>query len=102
LSLDLDVIRSATNYDARFGEADDDVSQWEILADGGEHIKKSDDPMVIPDRLAIKRSINFDSQPYDQIFFDEFFPCIKGHGKLLDEYFADIRAPFRKTVVNKS
>jgi hypothetical protein len=56
---------------------------------------------MYPDRLAIKKVIGFEAQSFDTIFFNDFFPCIEGHAKLLDEYFLDIRALFHETIVSK-
>jgi hypothetical protein len=48
LSMELSSLRVATSFDMVIGDGNLDVIKWKILADG-EHIKKSEDPLMYPD-----------------------------------------------------
>ena len=41
-----------------------------------------------------------EDRDYNKVFFDHFFPSIKGHDKILDEYFEDPRVKWYKTVLD--
>ena len=41
-----------------------------------------------------------DDTNLNDIFFDDFFPCVKGHAKLIDEYHSSRNSPYYSTVRN--
>jgi len=79
-----------------------DVSvDWQILPDG-EHITHQNNdnliPFRCPDKLVFKREIDFINRPLHEIFFNEFFPSLKGHAALIDEYHSSIKSDWYHTV----
>jgi len=70
---------------------------WKILQDD-EHLEEADDPLVYPTELEFKKEVDFVNKPFDEIFFDDFFPSVTGHAALFDEYFNDNRAPYHSRV----
>jgi hypothetical protein len=73
--------------------------KWKIFQDK-EYITKAEDPMVYPDGPVLLRDIGFDTKGLSDIFFDEFFPSVDGHARLMDEYLQDPRASYNTTVIN--
>ena len=49
--------------------------------------------MQYPETLNVLKDIDFVDEPYENIFFEHFFPSIVGYAKLMDEYNANIRSP---------
>ena len=73
--------------------------KWKILGDT-EYLKAEDDPMKYPDGPHLLRDIGWEKKSLSSVFFDEFFPLVDGHAKLMDEYLSDPRASYNTTVVN--
>lgn len=46
------------------------------------------------------KEIDFDNRGLDDIFFEEFFPCVEGHAALINEFYSNINAPMCETVHN--
>jgi len=93
-------IQAARLFEMKYGNGDNDVIEWEILRDD-EHITEDNDHMEWPDDLEVKKDIDFNmnNQVFlADIFFKDFFPCIKGHAKLIDEFHTDQRSPMFQTV----
>jgi len=87
-------IQDATNFRCRHNE--EDCVEWDILPDG-DHILA--DPMKVPETLGLKKEIDFsDTADFGEMLFKDCFPSVQGHGKLLDEFFSDRRAPHCQTV----
>lgn len=75
----------------KYGNGNDEKLRWEILPDGV-HIPKSEDDMQWPEELMLKKELNLDySKGLDQAFFEDFFPCVNGHGKRLNGFHNDVR-----------
>jgi len=79
----------------------DEVIDWKILPDG-EHITQDDNnnlvPFKCPDALVFKKEIDFINTPLDEIFFDEFFPSVKGHAARMDEFHSSVQSSWHQTV----
>jgi Transposase IS4 len=75
---------------------------WNILADN-ENISSEEDAMQYPDKLTLKKQIDFGDVSTDlgKIFFEHFFPDITGHGKLIDKYHSSNKSPYFITVTNE-
>ena len=57
--------------------------------------------MNYPESLQLKQEIDFEGgKNLADILFDDFFPCVTGHAKLMDEYHNDPRSPYYNTVKN--
>ena len=91
-SLANETIATSKQFGLKWGKGDDEVINWKILPDN-EHI--TDDPLLIPDSVEyaspaceIKLTEVTD---LNALFFDEFFPSVVGHGKIIDEFHADPR-----------
>jgi hypothetical protein len=85
----------------RWGPCYDEVINWKILAHG-EHITK--DPLDVPnsvDYLSAKENNGLsDDTDLNDLFFDQCFPSVVGHAKIIDQFHADHRSPFHTTVTN--
>ena len=68
--------------------------KWKIFGDT-EYITEEEDPMPPQVAADLKKVPDFDNKNLSDIFFEDFFPCIEGHAKLMDEFFEDIKAPVR-------
>ena len=88
-------IATAALYEMKWGKLQHEVIEWEILADG---VDITDNPMVYPEEIHMKKEIDFGSEPLDEIFFNHFFPCIEGHAKKLDDFFKSPAALYHSTV----
>jgi hypothetical protein len=99
LTLGKKALQTVDSYDYFYGK--DKVIQWQILQDGV-NVPKSEDPMKVPTTLHYKKQINFQSDRLDIIFFDHFWPSVKGHGKLMDEYHSDPRSSNHATYVSSN
>lgn len=97
--LEKEILKTTTIYEMRYGEEVDQVVLWDILEDN-KHIKTDDDPFNYPDQLHFKKELVFNENKYDNIFFEDFFPTVTGHGILLDEFHSDIRSPYHRTVTS--
>jgi len=62
--------------------------EWQILGDN-EHPDKDQDLLVYPKHLELKKDIDFVNTPLDEIFFQHFFPSVKGHAAIIDECYED-------------
>ncbi len=100
-SLETDTLSSAKKFDLRWGPGDDEVINWKILADG-EHI--TEDPLDVPNSVdyvsADEDNELSDDTDLNDLFFEQFFPSVVGHAKIIDEFHADHRSPFHSTVTN--
>ena len=97
-SLSQDEMMTAKLFELRYGNGNNDILEWEILPDNV-HITEDNDHMEWPDDLQMKKDIQFDdNSKLTDIFFHEFFPCITGHAKLIDDFHSDARSPFYQTV----
>ena len=99
-SLGCEIITIATEYEMRYGDGDDELLNWEILQDKV-HLNKADDPMQYPTELEFKREIDFDTNNFATIFFEEFLPSITGHAQLMDEYHSSPDSSYHITVKNE-
>ena len=55
--------------------------------------------MNYPESLQLKQEIDFEGgKNLADILFDDFFPCVAGHAKLMDEYHNDPHSPYYNTV----
>jgi hypothetical protein len=68
---------------------------WKTL-DDNEHA--TEDPLIIPDGVvhdspACATELA-DVTDLNKLFFDEFFPSVVGHAKIIDKFHADPRSPF--------
>jgi hypothetical protein len=99
--LDKETLQSTTVYEMQYGEEDEQKITWEILEDN-KHIEAEDDPLHYPEHLHFKKVLDFNENEYDNIFFNNFFPTITGHGVLLDEFHSDTRSPYHRTVTLSS
>ncbi len=89
-------------FNLRWGPGDDEVINWKILADG-KHI--TEDPLDVPNSVDYYVSVDEGNQLSDDtdlndLFFEQFFPSVVGHAKIIDEFYADHRSPFHTTVTN--
>ena len=97
-SLSKEEMETAKLFEMKYGNGDNEVIEWEILPDNV-HITEDNDHMEWPDDLELKKDINFDdNNALADIFFNDFFPCITGHAKLIDEFHTDMRSPMFQTV----
>ena len=58
--------------------------------------------LQIPNGIQFKKDIQIepDNSNLIDIFFDEFFPCVKGHAKIIDEYHSQKDSTYYLTVRN--
>ena len=70
---------------------------WDILPDG-ESLEWDE---IKSDGETWKKGIEVDEDTIlNDVFFDDFFPCIKGHAKLIDDYHSSRNSPYYSTVRN--
>ena len=85
-ALGKNVLEEAKRFSFAFGKKDDEKIDWEILPDD-QHV--TDMPFEPPTELDYNVDIPWETKEdrdYNKVFFDHFFPSIKGYGKILDEY----------------
>jgi hypothetical protein len=100
-ALDAETIAAATVFGLKWGQGEDKVVNWKMLGDN-EHI--TEDPLIIPDSVvhdspACATELT-DVTDLNKLFFDEFFPSVVGHAKIIDKFHADPRSPFHTAVKN--
>ena len=87
-ALDKDVIANAKLFDYKYGSGDAEHIEWQILGDD-EYI--TEDVLDIPDEVEYEKDIEWTpDMEFNEVFFEHFFPSIEGHGKLINEWLADI------------
>jgi hypothetical protein len=100
-ALEKELISTTNQFGLKWGRGDDDVINWRILADN-EHI--TEDPLHIPDSVEYTSPAGHielsDVTDLNALFFEEFFPDVVGHAKLIDEFHEDPRSPYFTTVHN--
>jgi hypothetical protein len=99
--METDTLSSTKKFDLRWGPGDDEDINWKILADG-EHITK--DPLGVPNSVDYVSADDdnelSDDTDLNDLFFEQFFPSVVGHAKIIDEFHADPISPFHSTVTN--
>jgi Transposase IS4 len=103
-SLEDDILANAKTFDYQFTDNPADKVTWKIFGDQ-EYVREEDDPMdTYTEEAVFKTEINFGSddsfEDLSKLFFEHFFPDVKGHAKLLDEFHSDSRSPLFTTVKN--
>jgi len=94
--LDKELLATAKIFEYKYGRGDDDLIKWKILGDT-EYI--TEDPLEIPETAQYQKEIDWsDDMDHNTIFFEHFFPSIKGHGKIIDEFLADTRSGWSQRV----
>jgi hypothetical protein len=96
-----DTLTSMKNFDLRWGPGNDKVINWKMLAKG-EHITKDplDNPNSADYLLAHKDNELSDDTNLNNLFFDQFFPSVVRHAKIIDQFHAGHRSPFHTPVTN--
>jgi hypothetical protein len=88
-SLGTYTLSSTKKFGLRWGPGDDEVINWKILANG-EHITKG--PLDVPNSVdyvsAAKDNELSDDTDLNDLFFDQFFPSVVGHAKIIDQFHA--------------
>ena len=104
LAMDDDDVRGATSFDHFHGEGDGDFIRWDILRVGEEITV---DVMQHPDDknpflVNIPWFPQVERNDYFGIFFQYFFPPLKGKAALMDKYLSDPRASYHTTAKQKN
>jgi hypothetical protein len=96
--MEKDIIATATTYHMQYGHAEGEVIDWKILSND----ENLDWAMPnIPNNVEFQQDIELDDDNgLCDIFFEEVFPCIKGHGKLMDEFHSNTKSPYFLAVFN--
>jgi hypothetical protein len=97
-SLDDDTVQRKRKYVQKYGKEDGESIEWKIYGDT-EFIKEADDPMQYPKDAKYHKDIDPD-EPFADTFFKHFFPDIRGHAKIIDEFLKDARCSMRDTVMH--
>jgi len=85
-------IKDATTFTLK--DASNEIV-WNILPDG--EAMHSDEINVNGETWKKIAEVD-ENANLNEIYFDHFFPCIKGHTKLIDEYHSSINSPYYSTV----
>ena len=86
-------VLDATFFDHYYGEGENDYIRWEILKEGDEIVEDvmqhptAESPFAIDIPWTSSKSLN----DYFGIFFEHFFPSMKGKAAVLDKYLSDER-----------
>jgi hypothetical protein len=110
-ALDDEELEAAKQYVMRWGDGPTDEIVWEILPDN-EHLTDLPIPPVpekanftltweqaVSSHQDSSSTLSASASPrLDLIFFDHFFPSVKGHGKIMDDYFDNRNALMYITV----
>jgi hypothetical protein len=100
-ALETDILSSTKKCNSRWGPGNDEVNNWKILANG-EHM--TEDPLDVPNGVdyvsAAKDNELSHETDLNALFFDQFFPSVVGHAKIIVQFPADHRSPFHNTVKN--
>jgi hypothetical protein len=101
LELDVKEQSTATEFKHCYGVKDGECITWTILADDEQIME---DSMKHDNASPMKKNIPWNEKPeevdYNQIYFEHFFPNVKGKAKLCDEYLSNPRSPYHLTVKN--
>ena len=100
LSLTKEEQKASRAFCHRYGPAQEECVNWDILADDEQILE---DPMTHPEdgnpfSIDVPWDPNPDKVDYNSVFFDHFFPDLEGKAELLDEYLADDRCSIHHTV----
>ena len=93
-------VLDATYFDHYYGEGEKDFIRWEILKEGDEIVEDvmqhptAESPFAIDIPWTASKSLN----DYFRIFFEHFFPSMKGKAAVLDKYLSDERCSCYKYV----
>jgi len=93
-------IAGSTIFEHKFGKGDDDYIAWKIHGDT-EYVNI---PFKLPEKVEYKKDLPWNptvaNNNYNTLFFDKFFPSIKGHAAIIDKYLSSPECEFHNTVVN--
>jgi hypothetical protein len=90
--MEKDIIATATTYHMQYGNAEGEVIDWKIVPDD-EHLDWA--MPDIPTNVEFLREIPLDvDSDLCDVFFEEFFPSVKGHAKLIDEFHSNSKSPY--------
>jgi hypothetical protein len=101
-SLPKETIAEAKVFDFHYGSGPEEYIKWEIMGDT-EYIGERDELLKVPERAEFKRDIAYDPSneeecDYNKVFFEEFFPSIEGHAKIMDDFLSNPISPYFATV----
>ena len=96
-----EALKDTKHFHHYYGEGDSDFVDWKILGDT-EHIGEDQQRLEFPTQLQYKKDLPYDPEndgdfDYNHWFFEEFFPCIKGHAAKMDKYLNDPRSSYHIT-----
>ena len=98
-NLNNDVVLDAATFDMKYEDEnkDEKILNWEIVP-VMDKVEWGDIDFELD--VEWKKDIAIDEEDGNlaDIFFDEFFPCIEGHGELIDDYHSNKNSPYHNTV----
>ena len=88
-------------FDFQYGKEDDEFIKWNVMGDT-EYIGEDEELLKVPDRAEFKNPNLFEKSKdpdfdFNKVFFDDFFPSIKGHAKIIDDFHSNSLSPYFAT-----
>ena len=99
--LDDDVVLSSKSFDVSYEDENkiEKTLEWEII-DEVEEVNLGGVNFDVDVSWKKDIKLNDHEDNSHDIFFDDFFPCVKGHAKLIDECHQNINSSHHITVVH--
>ena len=100
LQLTVEQLKTVKCYEMKYGDKDSDVVEWTVLADDeaiAEDAMNKEGTATPPMRKEIPWSPDTTKVDYNEIFFEHFFPSLKGKAKLMDKFLSNRKCPMYST-----
>jgi hypothetical protein len=101
LKLPLPSCKSAKSFQHKYGPGETDFVVWTILDDDELIVEDAmDHPQknCLPLKVNLPWNVHEEKIPFNDHFFQGFFPSLQGKAKLMDEFFSDPRCGMEATI----
>ena len=93
-------LKTVKYYEMKYGDKDSDVVSWQVLADDeaiAEDAMNKEGDATPPMKVDIPWSPDTTKVDYNKIFFEHFFPSLKGKAKVIDKFLNHRECPMYST-----
>jgi hypothetical protein len=95
--------KSAKSFQHKYGPGKTDFVAWTILDDDKQIVEDAMDhppKNCSPLKVNLRWNVHKEKIPFNDHFFQGFFPSLQGKAKLMDEFFSDPHCGMEATIIN--
>ncbi len=95
--------KSAKSFQHKYGPGETDFVAWTILDDDEQIVEDAMDhppKNCSPLKVNLQWNVHKEKIPFNDHFFQGFFPSLQGKTKLMDEFFSDPHCGMEATIIN--